>query len=464
MSRDVFYLAAMNQSHPPLKTLFVGERPTEKQLRKSRLLVIDGPDRGLELVIAKERVRGGRASVNDLVLSDKAVSGRHFELVAHESGFLLRDLQSTNGTFCGDVRILEVFLSPGQSFRVGSTKIQVEALDEVVSIKLSDSDRFHEVVGRSVPMREIFATLEKVAPSDLTVLVEGETGTGKEKIAHALHHFSGRRAKPFVVQDCSAIPHELIESVLFGHERGSFTGAHQQHRGCFEIANGGTLFLDEIGELDLSLQPKLLRVLETRELKRVGGDKTIKVDVRVVAATNRDLRRMVEDGKFREDLYFRLSIIHVMLPPLRERREDIPLLAQNFLDDLAARRGTELLGLAPDALEALVLHDWPGNVREMKNLIERAASLADGQLLSARDLLFSSPVGPIHRNKERREELAGLSFKEAKARVLDEFEVHYLRALLARHEDNLSRASHEAGLTRYHLRELVKKHGLHSDE
>jgi transcriptional regulator with GAF, ATPase, and Fis domain len=452
------------EQKPALKTLFVGERPMEKQLRKSRLLVVDGPDRGSELIIAKERVRGGRASVNDLVLNDKAVSGRHFELIAHESGFLLNDLQSTNGTFCGEFRVQSALLTPGQSFRVGASRVQFESLDEVVSIKLSDSDRFHEVVGRSVPMREIFATLEKVAPSDLTVLVEGETGTGKEKIAHALHHFSGRRAKPFVVQDCGAIPRELVESVLFGHERGAFTGAHQQHRGCFEHANGGTIFLDEIGELDLSLQPKLLRVLETRELKRVGGDKTIKVDVRVVAATNRDLRRMVEEGKFREDLYFRLSIIHVTLPPLRERREDVPLLAQNFLDNLATRKNGEPLSLAPDAVEALCAHDWPGNVRELKNLIERASSLTDGNLLSARDLLFSSPIGPVHRSKEIQEELRGMSFKEAKARVLEDFEAQYLRALLARHGGNLTHASHEAGLTRYHLRELLRKHDLRGDD
>lgn len=453
----------MSSVQPALKTIFVGDRPTEKQIRKTRLLVIEGPDKGKDLTIAKERIQGGRSGINDLVLNDKAVSNRHFELVAHENGYLLSDLESTNGTFCGEFRVREVFLSPGQIFRVGSSKIQFESLNEVVSIRLSESDRFHEVVGRSVVMREIFATLEKVAPSDLTVLIEGETGTGKEKIARAIHHLSSRRQKPFIVQDCGAIPKDLIESVLFGHERGSFTGAHQQHRGCFEQAQGGTIFLDEIGELDLSLQPKLLRVLENREIKRVGGDKTIKVDVRVVAATNRDLRQMVEEGRFREDLYFRLSVIHVALPALRHRREDIPLLIQAFLEDLAERRGTEPVTLAPDAMEALMLYDWPGNVRELKNIIERAASLADAPVLSARDLIFSSPLGksrsPVHPNLLN-PQLMGLSFKEAKARILEDFEAQYLKALVERHEGNVSRAAQEAGLTRFHLRELLKKYSI----
>jgi transcriptional regulator with GAF, ATPase, and Fis domain len=286
-------------------------------------------------------------------LQDKAISGTHFEIAARDDGYRLRDLNSRNGTFVGDLRIREVYLRPGTMFRAGHTNIQFQPLDDMVEIELSKSDRFGKVIGLSANMREIFATLEKVSPSELTVMITGETGTGKEIIARGIHDHSTRKNEPFVVLDCGSIPKELIESTLFGHEKGSFTGAVGQHRGCFEQANGGTIFLDEIGELDISLQPKLLRVLEQREIKRVGGDRTIKVDVRVIAATNRDLRAEVNGGNFREDLYFRLSVVHVELPPLRERREDVPLIAQHFLRDVASRRGMTL-SFGQDAMAAMV--------------------------------------------------------------------------------------------------------------
>src|SRR5262249_49756135 len=228
------------------------------------------------------------------------------KIVADEDGYRLVDLESRNGTYIGELRVREVYLAPGMSFRVGQTELRFQTAEDIVEIALSKGGSFDRVIGGSVALREIFATLEKVAPSELTVLITGETGTGKELIARGIHNASSRRGKSFVVLDCGAIPKDLIESTLFGHEKGSFTGAIGQHRGCFEQANGGTIFLDEIGELDLGLQPKLLRVLEQREIKRVGGDRTIKVDVRVLAATNRDLRGMVNQGTFREDLYFRL--------------------------------------------------------------------------------------------------------------------------------------------------------------
>jgi len=319
-------------------------------------------------------------------------------------------------------------------------------------------------------------------------MITGETGTGKELIARGIHNASPRRGKPFVVLDCGAIPRELIESTLFGHEKGSFTGAIGQHRGCFEQASGGTIFLDEIGELDLGLQPKLLRVLEQREIKRVGGDRTIKVDVRVLAATNRDLRAMVNAGTFREDLYFRLSVIHVELPPLRERRDDIAELAQHFLREVAGRRGLPL-SLGQDAITGLMTHTFPGNVRELRNVVERAASLSSGPVITRADLVFGRDAGPsmvVSRdlaNAGAQAALAavsnssasasspifdpaqltvGLDFKEAKQRVVDAFEAAYLRAVLARHDGNITRSAQEAGLTRYHLRELLKRHSLTS--
>ncbi|HLV64264.1 MAG TPA: sigma-54-dependent Fis family transcriptional regulator, partial [Polyangiaceae bacterium] len=324
--------------NPALTTVFVDARATKRQLRRAKLVVVEGPDKAKELVMERERVTVGRSVICDLVLSDKAVSGTHFEIVAREKGFLLRDLDSTNGTYCGELQVREVWIKPGTMIRVGQSHLRFEPEKGTVDIELSGKERFHDLIGGSVRMREIFATLEKIAPTDLTVLVRGETGTGKELVARALHGASRRAGQPLVVQDCGAIPKDLIESTLFGHERGAFTGATERHRGSFEQADGGTIFLDEIGELDLSLQPKLLRVLENREIKRVGGDRQIPVNVRVVAATNRDLRQMVNEGTFREDLFYRLSVVQIELPPLRERPEDVPLLVEHFLADVTARR------------------------------------------------------------------------------------------------------------------------------
>jgi transcriptional regulator with GAF, ATPase, and Fis domain len=285
-----------------------------------------------------------------------------------------------------------------------------------------------------------------------------------------------------VVLDCGAIPRELIESTLFGHEKGAFTGAVSQHRGCFEQAQGGTIFLDEIGELDIMLQPKLLRVLENRELKRVGGDKTIKIDVRVLAATNRDLRKMVNQGTFREDLFFRLSVIHVDNPPLRERKEDIPQLVHFFINEVSKRRGMAL-NIAVDTMSSLMSYDWPGNVRELRNVVERAASLCDGPTISRADLIFNRDSRPSSYPSQgsipgqmpgQAPQQSGsmqdyinpsvlgpnITFKDAKQIVLEEFEKIYLIELLNRNIGNITRAAHEAGLTRYHLRELLKRHDI----
>ncbi|MBC7173298.1 MAG: sigma 54-interacting transcriptional regulator, partial [Polyangiaceae bacterium] len=274
----------MKDDEPALTTIFVDQRPARRQLQKSRVVVVAGPDLGKELVIDRERVTVGRSVICDLVLSDQAVSGTHCEVLVTEKGFLLRDLESTNGTLVADLRVREIWLRSGTDFEVGKSVLRFESATGHVEIEASGRERFYDLVGKSVRMREVFAVLEKVATADLTVLVRGETGTGKELVARAIHRASGRAKAPLVVQDCSAIPSNLIETTLFGHERGAFTGATERHRGSFEQAEGGTIFLDEIGELDLSLQPKLLRVLENREVKRVGGDRTIPVNVRVVAA------------------------------------------------------------------------------------------------------------------------------------------------------------------------------------
>ena len=474
-----------------LTTMFEGAWATVQRLRKGKLVVVSGADQGKELEIVKPRVTGGRSIISDLVLADKAVSGTHFEIAARDDGYRLRDLNSRNGVYVGDLRIREVFLRPGTVFRLGHTSIQFQPMQDVVEIELSKRDRFDAIIGGSAAMRQIFAQLEKVAPSELTVLITGETGTGKEMVARAVHNASPRKAKPFVVLDCGSIPRELIESTLFGHEKGSFTGAHAQHDGCFMQANGGTIFLDEIGELDISLQPKLLRVLEQREIKRVGGDRTYKVDVRVLAATNRDLREEVNKGTFREDLYFRLSVVHVELPPMRERREDIPGLANHFLREVASRRGMTM-SWSQDAMAAMMSHQWPGNVREMRNVVERAAALSDGPVITRADLVFGREMGPsivvshdlaqagAQAAQRAAAQLAGvdmphqqgpaifdaallkagLGFKQAKQTVVDAFEIAYLGALMIRNDGNITRSAQEAGLTRYHLRELLKRHGL----
>ncbi|HWU89566.1 MAG TPA: sigma 54-interacting transcriptional regulator [Kofleriaceae bacterium] len=482
---------SQSESGTGLTTLFDGEWATALRLFKGKLVVLNGPDQGKELEMVKPRVTGGRSIISDLVVQDKAVSGTHFEVSAREDGFRLRDLNSRNGIYVGDLKVREAFLRAGNVFRIGHTNIQFQSTQDVIEIPLSKEDRFGRVLGSSPSMREIFAHLAKVAPSELTCLITGETGTGKEMVARSLHEVSPRKSRPFVVLDCGSIPRELIESTLFGHEKGSFTGAVAQHVGCFEQANGGTIFLDEIGELDISLQPKLLRVLEQREIKRVGGDRTHKVDVRVLAATNRDLRQEVNKGTFREDLYFRLSVVHVELPPMRDRKDDIPALANHFLREIAARRGMTM-SFAPDAMAALINHSWPGNVREMRNVIERAAALSDGPVITRPDLVFGREMGPsvvvahdlaqagAHAAQRAAAQLsgvdlpqqsgpaifdaallkAGLGFKGAKQSVVDAFEIAYLTALMQRNDGNITRSAQEAGLTRYHLRELLKRHGL----
>jgi transcriptional regulator with GAF, ATPase, and Fis domain len=454
----------MAEQSPALTTVFVDQRATARQLRKSRLVIIDGPDKGKSIEITRERATIGRSAVNDLVVSDKAISGCHFEVATREDGHILRDLGSTNGTYYQDCRIREFYLKPGVVVKAGTSRFQFQTLESSVQIPLSNRDRCGDLVGSSVVMREIFATLERVAPSELTVLVSGETGTGKELVARAIHQYSRRAEKPYVTQDCSAIPRDLIESTLFGHEKGSFTGAVGQHRGCFEQAHTGTIFLDEIGELDLSLQPKLLRVLETREIKRVGGDRNIEVDVRAVAATNRDLRAMINEGTFREDLYFRLSVIHVELPPLRERREDIPVLIQTFLDLVTDRwfQGQDRrFEVTHEAMDRLCSYSWPGNVRELRNNVERAASLADGDRLGLADFRVQArPTTSAVPTSAIQQVPSGMPFKDAKQKVVDQFEIAYLSSLLERHRGNITRSAQEAGLTRYHLRELLKRHGI----
>jgi transcriptional regulator with PAS, ATPase and Fis domain len=351
-------------------------RPERLELPGFELEVIHGPDAGKTYRGAARRVLLGSHPKAELSLTDPYVSRQHARVEVGEGEIVLRDLGSTNGTRIHDTRIREALLHDGAVIELGGTRVRFRAVDTGFSVELAAEDWFEGLVGRSVAMRELFALLARVAPSEATVLVEGETGTGKELVARAIHARSKRAAKPFTVFDCGAMPGALIESALFGHERGAFTGATETMPGVLERADGGTLFLDEIGELAPELQPKLLRALQSGEVRRVGATDDIRVDVRVVAATHRDLERMVAAGTFREDLFYRVAVIRLRVPALRERPDDIPLLAAHFAKEIGVPAS-----LPQDALDTLfaglAARDLPGNVRELRNLVERAIVLAD---------------------------------------------------------------------------------------
>ena len=452
-------------------TRTIGTSLDRRPVRRVMLVVSEGPDRGVQIQAARQRLTIGRSAVNDLVLTDTLVSGLHAELLVNERGVVLRDLGSTNGTTVAGVRVREAWLDPGMKIMLGKTEIVFKSADEV-QVPISRQQQFGAMYGASPAMREIFAVLERVAPTEMSVLIGGETGCGKELVARALHDESPRHKGPFVVLDCGSLPRELAEAAILGHKKGSFTGAVSDRAGCFEDANRGTLFLDEIGELPLELQPKLLRVLDRREVQRIGENTVRTVDVRVVAATHRDLRTMVSRGEFREDLYFRLSVMMVELPPLRDRGDDVILLAEKFLDDFRRARG-RAPQLSDSVRQALLSEKWPGNVRELKNTIERAAYLATGAVIDPADLYLGRRPDKRRSGQEQgagesgsgktsiNEELFGMPFKEAKQVLLDGFEQGYFKRLLAQTGGNLSRASAQAGITRYYLRELLKRHGLH---
>jgi transcriptional regulator with GAF, ATPase, and Fis domain len=448
---------------PPTKITYVGERPVALQLRRVQLSVRDagGPPR--ELSFSQSVITAGSLEGNDVVLADPTVSRYHCKIVEEDQSYSLVDLGSTNGTCVNKVRVREAYLTPGAVIHLGKSEIRFHPIEEKLEIEPSPADRFGGLIGRDVKMREIFGILEKIAPSGVTVVIEGETGTGKEVVARAIHDASGRRQGPFMVIDCGAVPTSLIESELFGHERGSFTGAIMTRQGLFEMAHGGTVFLDEVGELSLDLQPKLLRVLEQREIKRVGGTKAIPIDVRVLAATNRNLEREVRDGRFREDLFYRLSVVRIFLPPLRERREDIPLLVKHFLKNHALNRDGEgrpkVTKVDRAALDAMKLYDWPGNVRELLNVLSRAVSFNEEGRLTVEDV-------PPHLRGESEDARAdtSLPFKEAKERWVSSFERDYLVALLRKHSRNISHAAREAGIDRKYFRKLMRKYRITAAE
>jgi DNA-binding NtrC family response regulator len=442
-----------------VKTRALGpdERPMVRHAERYRLAVVGS---GESIEGAGAIVRVGSKEGNSLRLANETVSRYHFEIEPTPLGFVVRDLGSTNGTFVDGYRVREVYLPKRAQLKAGEVVLQFEALGEDVLIELSSQDRFADALGRSAAMRELFSTLEKVAQRDLTVLLEGESGTGKERLAEAIHLKSPRAKARFVVFDCASVPAQLMESELLGHERGAFTGAAARRIGRFEEAAGGTLFLDEIGELPLELQPKLLRALERREIRRVGGSGVIPVDVRVVAATNRDLPREVNRGAFREDLYYRLAVVRVRVPPLRERRDDIPLLVEHFvrdaLDGDEARTREVIAGISDANWQGLMAHPWPGNVRELRNFIERTLAVS-GAVSGGVDAEMPAPAHAPSGSVEPSIDLSR-PFIEAREELLGRFERGYLEAMLARHGGNISRAARAAGLDRMHFKRLLSRH------
>jgi DNA-binding NtrC family response regulator len=422
----------------------------EPSVQRYHLVMIRGPEPGKTYELKAAETRVGKGLDNDIVIPDATVSRSHFVVVHAGDGYLLRDLGSTNGTFLEETQIREAFLKPGARIRAGEVLLRFQPLAEVVDDRPSDQTHYGDLLSTSAKTRQIFALLERIAPTDATVLLLGETGTGKSAMARAIHQSSARSSGPFVIIDCGAISKSLIESELFGHERGAFTGATQTRRGAMEVCRGGTLFIDELDDLPLEVQPKLLRALEEREIYRVGSHAPIKLDLRIVAASKKDLRVEVAEGRFREDLYFRLSVVIVPLPPLRERREDIPLLVDHFL----GRQGT-FDELQPEVRDRLSTHTWPGNIRELRNVIERASYMGDLEHLDPTVVHESSndaSTGPLADYTR--------PFKEAKEALINRFEREYIRALLLRSKGNMARAAREAGIDRKYLYMLLKKYGL----
>ncbi|MCA9671491.1 MAG: sigma 54-interacting transcriptional regulator [Myxococcales bacterium] len=431
------------------------------KVRRYLLRILEGPDAGLEKRLDSGTYLIGTHENNDIVLKDTTISRYHLELQVRAEGVRITDQDSTNGTYLGKTRLGSVVVRNRAHLKIGGeTEAEIVLADEAVALTPFGKDFFGRVYGQSPAMLDVFNLLSQVATTDTTILLEGQTGTGKELLAEAVHQASRRASKNYVVVDCGAMPRELMGAELFGHVRGAFTGATDAKRGLADEADGGTLFFDEIGELPLDLQPQLLRLLERREVRPIGETKSHVVDVRVVAATNRDLHKMVKAGEFREDLYFRLAVVKVVIPPLKKRIDDLPGLVRLFLKDMG-RGDFEI----PDAImRQLMEHEWPGNVRELRNVVERGMSLATARIMPDTD------DGYLHTDQQQAEggapissEMMDMPFKEAKGMLVEAFEREYLTQLLDRHNGNISRAAIEAGIDRNYIHRLVKKYDITVD-
>jgi transcriptional regulator with GAF, ATPase, and Fis domain len=408
-----------------------------------RVEVIGGPAAGKVVDLPGPEARVGSGRDCELRIEDPTVSRHHISLRVEGPGVRVIDAGSRNGTTVDGLRVLDAYARPDSTIAIGKTGLRLRLLGDTVELPLSSRERFGGLWGTSAGMRRLFAILERVAATDATVLVEAETGTGKELVAEAIHEESRRAAGPFVVFDCSAVSATLMESELFGHVRGAFTGAIADRVGAFEAADGGTLFLDEIGELPLDLQPKLLRALENLEVRPVGANLRRKVDVRVVAATNRSLPAEVDRGRFREDLYYRLAVVRVTIPPLRERPEDVPLLVRHFAGGVA---------IADAVIRGFQAQSWPGNARELRNAVARVLSLGSPDPVVGGAAPAAAPL--VDRS---------VPLKVARDRAAEAYERAYLEAVLADTGGNVSRAAELAGVSRKFVQRAMIRYRLRGD-
>jgi DNA-binding NtrC family response regulator len=419
------------------------------QVRRFRLMVNEGPDAGKAYSSAGTRTVIGTHPSADLVLSDRTVSRFHCEISVLEGQALIRDLQSRNGTWVNGVPVLQAPLLDEGLITLGRTRLRFGLGRKTAELEASPRRRFGALVGASLSMRAAFALLERAAASDVTVLLEGETGTGKGLAAEAIHEHSARRDRPFITVDCGAIPPHLSASELFGHLRGAFTGAVESRMGALEAAQGGTLFLDEIGELEPDLQPQLLRAIDKKQVKRIGAQSYVPIDVRIIAATHRDLRAEVNAGRFRSDLYYRLAVLPIRLPSLAERRDDIPLLVEVLLERMGAEAGggTKVLRSA-GFLAHLARHSWPGNIRELRNYLERCLVLHGPEPLTIK---AGGPALEVDTSK---------TLRAAREGWVAAFERRYLEKLLEEHRGKISAAARAADVDRTYFYRMLWRHGL----
>jgi transcriptional regulator with GAF, ATPase, and Fis domain len=429
------------------------------QVAAFSLVVVDGPDRGLTVKLDGEsssRTYVGKSPACRIRLSDPKVSRRHATFDVVGDTLRLIDHGSTNGTMVNGLTVNDVVLRGAELVQVGDTRLQVERLASLTVASVVASS-FGRTLGASPEMRRLYPLCERLAGSNVAVLIEGETGTGKEVLAESLHEKSARAEKPFVVFDCTAVPPDLMEAALFGHERGAFTGAVSAQKGLFELADGGTLFIDEIGELGPALQPKLLRALDRSEVRRIGGTEWIKTDVRLVAATRRDLEKEIQAGRFRDDLFYRLAVARIELPPLRQRQGDIALLAESFWKQLGPHAGA----IPHDLVLRFENYAWPGNVRELRNAVAKRLALGDLEpepLPGAPTGMHSQPVNSAD-DVVTRVLALNLPLSQARDMVVEDFERRYLQKMMAAHEGDATKAAAAAGVARRYFQLLRSRRG-----